>query len=51
MNKKKSVGEQKKYTHIKKAERLEIAILLEKRYSIREIAKAMKRSPNIDKTL
>lgn len=36
----------KKYTHIKKAERLEIAILLDKKYSIRDIAKALRRSPN-----
>lgn len=34
-----------KYTHIKKAERLEIAILLKKRYSIRDVAKVLKRSP------
>jgi len=37
---------QKKYQHIKKAERLEIAILLEKNYKIREVAGALKRSPN-----
>ncbi|MFZ5559863.1 MAG: helix-turn-helix domain-containing protein, partial [Patescibacteria group bacterium] len=37
-NIKKTVGEQLKYTHIKKAERLEIAILLNKGYSLREIA-------------
>jgi IS30 family transposase len=36
--------EQKKYTQIKKAERLEIAILLNKQYSLREIAKALGRS-------
>lgn len=35
----------KSYLHIKKAERLEIAILLEKKYSIREIAKTLGRSP------
>ncbi len=35
-----------KYHHIKKAERLEIAILLNKGYSFRDIAKALKRSPN-----
>lgn len=34
----------KKYTHIEKAERLEIAILLNKGYSYRDIAKALKRS-------
>src|SRR3990167_5417504 len=34
----------KKYSHIKKAERLEIAILLEKEYSHRNIAKVQKRS-------
>jgi len=34
----------KKYTHIKKVERLEIAILLEKGYSYREIARALQRS-------
>lgn len=34
----------KKYTHIKKAERLEIAILLNKKYSYREIAGVLKRS-------
>lgn len=34
----------KKYSHIAKAERLEIAILLDKRYSYREIAKALQRS-------
>ena len=33
----------KKYAHIKKAERLEIAILLDKEYSIRDIAKTLKR--------
>ena len=33
----------KNYTHIKKAERLEIAILLNKKYSYREIAKVLKR--------
>jgi len=36
---------EKKYTHIKKGERLEIAILLNKGYKIREIAKVLKRSP------
>lgn len=36
---------QQKYRHIKKAERLEIAILLGKNYSIRDIAKALNRSP------
>jgi len=35
----------KKYTHIKKAERLEIAILLGKGYKLREIARVLKRSP------
>lgn len=35
---------QKKGSHIKKAERLELAILLDKRHSLRSIAKAMKRS-------
>jgi IS30 family transposase len=34
----------KKYTHVKKAERLEIAILLEKGYSYRNIAKVQGRS-------
>lgn len=34
----------KKYSHIKKAERLEISILLNKGYSYREIAKVLKRS-------
>ncbi|MDP2820757.1 MAG: IS30 family transposase [bacterium] len=34
----------KKYSHIKKAERLEIAILLDKGYSYRNIAKSQKRS-------
>jgi len=33
----------KKYSHIKKTERLEIAILLKKGYSIRSIAKVLKR--------
>ena len=36
----------KKYKHIKEAERLEIAILLEKKYSVRNIAKVLARSPN-----
>jgi len=36
---------QRKYKHISKAERLEIAILLGKSYGIREIAKVLKRSP------
>jgi len=35
----------KKYSHIKKAERLEIAILLNKGYGKREIARVLKRSP------
>jgi len=35
-----------KYTHIKKAERLQIAILLNKGYSCRDIAKVLKGSPN-----
>jgi len=35
--------EQKQYSQIKKAERLEIAILLKKQYSLREIAKVLKR--------
>lgn len=35
---------QRKYSHIKKAERLEIAILLNKGYSYRDIARAVKRS-------
>lgn len=34
-----------KYSHIKKAERLEIAILLKKKYSIRDIADALRRNP------
>jgi IS30 family transposase len=37
---------QRKYTHIKKAERLEIAILLGRKYKIREIARVLKRSPS-----
>ncbi|MDI6883032.1 MAG: helix-turn-helix domain-containing protein, partial [Patescibacteria group bacterium] len=37
---------QKKYQHIKKAERFEIAILLKKNHNIREIAGVLKRSPN-----
>lgn len=36
--------ENRKYNHIKKSERLEIAILLGKKYSYREIAKALRRS-------
>lgn len=36
----------RKYAHIKKAERTEIAILLEKGYSKREMARALRRSPN-----
>lgn len=36
----------KSYQHLKKAERLEIAILLEKSYSIRDIAKVLDRSPS-----
>jgi len=36
--------EQKQYSQIKKAERLEIAILLNKKYSLRSIAKALDRS-------
>jgi IS30 family transposase len=35
-----------KYHHIKKAERLEIAILLNKSYFCRDIAKILKRSSN-----
>ena len=35
-----------KYTHTKKAERLEIAMLLNKGYSCRDIAKVLGRSPN-----
>jgi len=35
--------QQKKYAHIEKAERLEIAILLKKGYGVRDIAKALKR--------
>lgn len=34
-----------KYSHIKKAERLEISILLKKRYSIRDIAFSLNRNP------
>ncbi len=37
---------QKKYAHIKKAERLEIAILLDRGYGVREIAYVLKRSPS-----
>lgn len=44
MKKKKSAGEQKKYTHINKTERLEISILLDKKYSYGNIAKALERS-------
>lgn len=36
----------KKYGHIIKTERREIALLLEKKYSFRNIAKILKRSPN-----
>ncbi len=36
---------QQKYAHIKKAERLELAILLNKKYSIRSIVKVLGRSP------
>lgn len=36
----------KKYSHISKAERLEIYILLNKKYSFSDIAKALKRSKN-----
>lgn len=36
----------KQYTHIQESERLEIAILLDKKYSIRNIAKTLGRSPN-----
>ena len=35
----------KKYRHLKKTERLEISILLKKDYGIREIARALNRSP------
>src|SRR3989344_5058102 len=35
-----------RYTHIRKTERLELAVLLEKGYSIRSIAGAMGRSPS-----
>lgn len=38
--------ESEKRGHIKKAERLEISILLKKGYSIRNIAEEMRRSPN-----
>ena len=44
MKKKKSAGGQKKYTHIKKAERLEISILLRKKYSFGDIARTLERS-------
>ena len=37
---------QQKYAQIKKAERLEIAILLKKQYSLRDIADALKRYPS-----
>jgi IS30 family transposase len=37
---------QTKHSHIKKEERLEIAILLDKSYSLRSIAKALERSPS-----
>lgn len=37
---------QKKYTHIKKEERLEIAILLNRNFGIRDIAYALKRNPS-----
>ncbi len=36
----------KKHTHLQRVERLEIEILRNKGYSIRKIAKALKRSPN-----
>jgi IS30 family transposase len=36
---------EKKYTHIKKGERLEIAILLNKDYGVRDIARVLGRSP------
>lgn len=36
----------KKYSHITKTERLEIALLKEKKHSLRNIAKMLKRSPN-----
>lgn len=35
----------KKYSHITKTERLEIAVLKRKRYSLREIARVLRRSP------
>jgi len=38
--------QKRKYSHITKTERLEIALLKEKKYSIRNIAKMLKRSPN-----
>ncbi len=38
--------EKKKYIHINKIERLEIAILLKKEYGIRAIAQALNRSPS-----
>lgn len=40
------MNKKKEFEHIKKAERLEIAILLNKGYSFRSIAKVLKRSPS-----
>ena len=37
--------EKNKYTHITKSERLEIAILINKKYGIQDIARALERSP------
>ena len=39
------MNKEKKYQHITKSERLEIALLKEKRYSIRDIARVLNRSP------
>lgn len=36
---------QRKYNHLTKEERLELSILLEKGYSLREVAKVLKRNP------
>lgn len=37
-------NETKKFSHLSKSERNEIAILLDKRYSLRSVAKVLKRS-------
>lgn len=42
----KNVKQTTNYRHIKKAERLEIAVLRERKYSLRAIAEVLRRSPN-----